>query len=64
MSLSKIKSCVICILGWNCCCDTVSGDVVDLSDAADFADSILDVVLVGVVWETADVDLSHWVHHS
>ena len=23
MSLSKIKSCVICILGWNCCCDTV-----------------------------------------
>ena len=44
--------------------DYDSGDVVDLSDAADFADSILDVVLVGVVWETADVDLSHWVHHS
>ena len=23
MSLWKIKSCVICTLGWNCCCDTV-----------------------------------------
>ena len=32
-------------------------------DAPDLADGVLDVVLVGVVWEAADVDLSNWVHH-